>query len=218
VKAALKAISWAVALASAGVCCYLLYLLGFSGYADRERLEAFIASYGPAAPAAYFAVQFAQVLFAPIPGNVTGLVGGALFGIAYGSALGIGAMALGSTLLFCLGHRYGIRLAEKLFGAEKAEKYARALSTEKAKAALLWIFLLPFLPDDMVCLVAGAMKLRIRTFLAILIAGRAPSVVITSCVGAGIAGGELKAGLAAAAAYYTAVMIALRFAAKTAKN
>ncbi len=53
-------------------------------FTDREKIKALVASFGAAAPAAFILVQILQVIFAPVPGEATGFIGGYLFGAAKG--------------------------------------------------------------------------------------------------------------------------------------
>src|SRR4030042_4582069 len=75
-----------------------LYLLIFHSdiyltYLDRKRLAALVKSYGSFSPLIFVALQIFQVLFAPIPGEVTGFIGGFLYGNFFGvlySTIGLG--------------------------------------------------------------------------------------------------------------------------------
>ena len=56
-------------------------VLGYYKYFfDVKRLQKFLASFGPYAAGMFVTLQFLQVFLAPIPGEVTGFVGGFLFG------------------------------------------------------------------------------------------------------------------------------------------
>lgn len=62
----------------------LYFWLKANGYLEIftsvEALQAYVRGFGAWAPAIFILLQIAQVIFAPIPGNVTTLAGGALFG------------------------------------------------------------------------------------------------------------------------------------------
>jgi uncharacterized membrane protein YdjX (TVP38/TMEM64 family) len=53
---------------------------GYDLVCDRESLRQLVKSGGWAAPLIFVAIQIGQVLFAPIPGDVTGFLGGYIFG------------------------------------------------------------------------------------------------------------------------------------------
>ena len=66
---------------------------------DRERIKAFISSFGLGAPAVFMLIQILQVMFAPIPGEATGFIGGYLFGPGRGFLYSSVALAAGSLIL-----------------------------------------------------------------------------------------------------------------------
>src|SRR3974390_2672529 len=76
--------------------CILLYYYrdiflgvrqGFHFFRSRARVGAFVASFGPYASIVFIGLQILQVLIAPIPGELTGFIGGYLFGIKEGFIL-----------------------------------------------------------------------------------------------------------------------------------
>ena len=52
----------------------------YTFFSERDRIEKFILGFGIGAPEAFILVQILQVLFAPVPGEATGFIGGYLFG------------------------------------------------------------------------------------------------------------------------------------------
>jgi uncharacterized membrane protein YdjX (TVP38/TMEM64 family) len=63
---------------------------------------------------------------------------------------------------------------------ERVDDYAQ----RRGALAFLLIFLLPFLPDDACCFVAGLTPLRIRQLVVLAFVGRAPGVIISTWIGA----------------------------------
>lgn len=49
-------------------------------FSDREKSKAFISSFGMGAPVIFILFQILQVLFAPVPGEASGFIGGYIFG------------------------------------------------------------------------------------------------------------------------------------------
>ena len=54
---------------------------------DRERLSELLTSYGATSVFLFIALQIAQVVVSPLPGDVTGLLGGYLYGRSWGSSI-----------------------------------------------------------------------------------------------------------------------------------
>ena len=56
-------------------------------YSDKHYLKNLVASWGWMAPLVFIVIQALQVIISPIPGEITGPVGGALFGTLWGVRL-----------------------------------------------------------------------------------------------------------------------------------
>src|SRR5881409_3405758 len=85
---------WALASAIlAGLLALVIWLVATDApsirfivrlYRDKHFLKHTVAAWGWAAPVVFIAIQALQVIIAPIPGEITGPVGGALFGTWWG--------------------------------------------------------------------------------------------------------------------------------------
>lgn len=169
-----------------GFLIYGVYKIGLDTFSSQDKLITYIEQFGVYAPIVYFLLQFTQILFAPIPGNITGLAGGLLFGPFYGSILGILATIAGSTVMFFIGRKYGKKALKHFTTEENYQKYERRLSGKGAKTVLLGVFILPFMPDDAICLLAGIGEISFKDFLLLMAVGRIPSIIITTAMGAGL--------------------------------
>ncbi len=173
-----------------GLMGYMLYDMGFETLADRDKLTEYIGRFGVWAPMVFITIQTLQVIAAPIPGNITGLVGGAMFGMVWGSVYNSVSVVLGSMFMFWLGDKYGMAAVNKFVKPQTVEKYMPKLNGRKAKGVLLGLFLIPFAPDDAICLLAGITDLTFLQFLGYVIIGRIPSCIITNAMGAGLYSGS----------------------------
>jgi len=86
----------------------------YSFCTDREQIRTFISSFGAGAPAAFILWQILQVLFAPVPGEATGFIGGYIFGTAKGFVYSSIGLSFGSWLNFLIGRFLGERYIRKL--------------------------------------------------------------------------------------------------------
>lgn len=166
-----------------GFIGFLIALLLFTGYIfaakcgwldlfrDREAMQAFISRYDGYAIAVFIAVQFLQVTVLPLPSTITTLAGIALFGVwktmLYSS---IGIIA-GSMFAFFLGRTCGVKLIVWICGAKMFNKYRR-FAEGKDVLLLYAMFLLPFFPDDLLCLIAGLGTMSYRSFLIMMLITR----------------------------------------------
>jgi uncharacterized membrane protein YdjX (TVP38/TMEM64 family) len=154
-------------------------------FTSVKALREWVAQFGAAAPAVFFAVQIIQVIVSPIPGNVTTLVGGMLFG--FWPAFGLSTLAIltGSIIGFALARVFGRPLVVRLLGSEITERYLGALSS-RTRIVLALMFLLPFFPDDVLSFVAGLTAISWSFFVLISICTRPLGLMFSSLVGAGM--------------------------------
>lgn len=190
-----------------GLMAYCVYLIGFDTITDKDKLIEYIGRFGPLAPAVFFAVQFIQVIVAFIPGNVTGLAGGMLFGMFWGALISSVAIFAGSFVMFYAGRKYGRKIALRFVEEETIKKYEPRLAGKRAKTVLLMLYLIPFLPDDAICLVAGLTAMNYKSFTGIVIIGRIPSVIITNTIGAGFYSDNMTLIIILSVVYYIGVFL-----------
>ncbi len=150
---------------------------------DRGRVEAFVASFGTAAPLAFMAVQVFQVILAPIPGEATGFVGGYLFGAYAGCFYSTVALGLGSWINFLIGRYLGKRWVRRMMGIEKFGKFDHLIRHQGLLIVLLF-FLFPGFPKDYLCLFLGVSTIPMRVFLPMAVLGRIPGTMMLSLQGA----------------------------------
>ena len=153
-------------------------------FADPVALQALIKKAGPLGSGLFFLLQVAQVIFAPIPGNVTTLVGGVLFGFWKSFFISTLAIITGSTLAFWLARRFGMALIRRFVDEETIEKYVNLL---KGRSGLLLgiVFLFPFFPDDLLCFLAGMTPIRLPCFVLLVTLTRPWGLLVSSLIGSG---------------------------------
>lgn len=159
-----------------------------------EELREFILQYEFFAPLIFFILQIVQVIISPIPGNVTMIIGGNLFGAFYGLILNTMSIYIGSIIAFYLGRRFGKPLVVRLIGEGIYEKYNKIFE-EKYLISLFMIFLFPMFPDDALCLLTGISSVPTRIFLILLIVGRFPSILVSTLMGSGLFELTVRAGI-----------------------
>lgn len=151
---------------------------------NKEDVVTFVRSLGVFGLMAFVFLQIVQTVAAPIPGNIVGAVGGYLFGW-WGIFWTLIGSSLGFLIVFWLSRRFGRTLVEKIIKKQSLDKFDY-LTQEKGSSIFFLIFLIPGLPDDIVCYIAGLTTIPIKKLLALAIIGRLPSVIMTNMFGAGI--------------------------------
>jgi len=161
-----------------------------SVFTDRDRLSAAIRDTGPYGPLVFIGVQIVQTAIAPIPGQVTGIVGGAVFGW-WGLVWSLVGSIIGAYLVLRLIRRFGRPLAERIVSRKLLDKFDFAIQRQGVWPLFL-MFLLPIFPDSILCYIAGLTEIPIRTLMVIWIAGRTPSALVNNLIGEGMSRAALR--------------------------
>ncbi len=150
---------------------------------DREQIQQLISSFGSSAPPVFMLIQILQVMFAPVPGEATGFIGGYLFGTLPGFIYSSIGLTVGSWLNFMIGRFLGRRYVRKLIPARKFAKID-GLVKRQGIIILFILFLLPGFPKDYLCLALGLTTLPIKIFILMAAIGRMPGTFALSLQGA----------------------------------
>lgn len=170
-----------VVVAILGVMIYLAWPY-LSILNNPEQTRKLIVAAGAWGPLVFIMLQVAQVLIAPIPGQVVGFVGGYLFGPFWGLVYTLIGAGIGFTLIFILARKLGRPFVERFIKKELLEKFDH-LTNDKGVWVFFLIFLLPAFPDDAISLIAGLTTIKISTLILISLAGRLPGYAILSYTG-----------------------------------
>ena len=193
------------------VAVYLLarQYLGFMRTPATFRV--WLRSFGPWAPVVFVAVQTLQVLVAPIPGQAVGLASGYVFGVVYGTLYSMVGTLLGTTLAMAIARRYGRSYAERFVATDSLTRFDDAVADD-GYLAIFVSFLLPGLPDDVICFAAGLTRIPLSHLVVIALVGRFPSVLLLNLAGSQVADRQLAVAgaLLAALAVASALVIARR--------
>jgi uncharacterized membrane protein YdjX (TVP38/TMEM64 family) len=166
----------------------LYFIAANNGWLDVfksvEKLQEYISGFGIWAPLVFCAIQVLQVIISPIPGNITTLAGGLLFGFGSGFMYSYISIVLGSILAFALARAFGKPLVVRLVGEKITHKYMDVLSSRQ-KVVLILMFLLPFFPDDALCLIAGLSGISWGFFIVIQLLARPAGILFSALVGSG---------------------------------
>jgi uncharacterized membrane protein YdjX (TVP38/TMEM64 family) len=151
-------------------------------FLDRKRLAAFVKSYGSFSPIIFVSLQIFQVLFAPIPGEVTGFIGGFLYGNFFGVLYSTIGLGVGSWLAFIFARWAGQPLVERIISYKTIQRYDYLMAHQGTWIAFL-LFLIPGFPKDYLCYLLGLGHMNLKTFLIISTAGRFLGTLILTMQG-----------------------------------
>jgi uncharacterized membrane protein YdjX (TVP38/TMEM64 family) len=165
-------------LLSPGLRSDMVQVAHFLSALDVAALRDWILSFGAFSPIVYFLVVVAQVILSPIPAGLVTFAGAMIFGVSQGLALSMAGSVVGSVLVFTAARKWGEPLVIRLVGEEKFYKYSGRLDREG-----WWLFailLVPLMPDDAVCALAGLSAVTFGRFLVFMVVGRLPGATLTA--------------------------------------
>ena len=166
-------------------------------YTRRRRLARFLSSLGPYSAAVFMLLQALQVVISPLPGELTGVVGGYVYGVNVGFLFSTLGLTLGSWIAFELASIFGRPLVEKFVAKNILDKF-HFLPTNAGAVISFLLFIIPGFPKDYLCYILGLTGMNLGTFLIVSTLGRMPGTYLLTMQGASIGSGQ----------YETAIIIA----------
>jgi len=149
---------------------------------DQEQLALSLQKWGRWAPLITISLHILQVMTAPIPGTAIDAVNGLLFGPWLGTLYSMIGLITGSVTVMLLTRKFGRPLMERFIDPSSIERIDR-LVERRGSLVIFLIFLLPFLPDDAICFLAGLTPIPILELVLIAMIGRFPSVFLANLLG-----------------------------------
>lgn len=175
------------------IFCFLFLILGvflflkFTGFYEKinsvQKLKDAIISFGIYGKIFFVTLQFLQVTFLPIPSTIVTITGALIYGALEASLLSFAGILLGSAFAFYLGQSFGKKLVSFMVGEQSCRKWTAKLN--KAKYSFFIMMLLPFFPDDILCLVAGLTDMSWEFFIIVNLVSRPIGILITCYLGSG---------------------------------
>jgi uncharacterized membrane protein YdjX (TVP38/TMEM64 family) len=148
-----------------------------------DKLGRFLQSLGPYSPAVFVLLQILQVVAAPIPGELTGVAGGYVYGETFGFILSTIGLTIGSWVAFELASILGRPFVERFISQEVLHKFD-FLTTNTGTMICFFLFLVPGFPKDYLCFLLGLSRMKLTTFLVVSIIGRIPGTYLLTIQGA----------------------------------
>ncbi len=157
-------------------------------FTSGEELRTWVAARGAAAPLIFIAIQAIQVVIFIIPGEVSQIAGGWLFGTWLGTLFSIIGILLGSAVAFFLARLLGVPFVHALFSEAQVSKIEKFLASPRSKVVFFLLFVIPGIPKDYLCYVGGLSTLSFPLFTGISFLGRLPGIILSGVIGNAAAG------------------------------
>jgi uncharacterized membrane protein YdjX (TVP38/TMEM64 family) len=155
-------------------------------YRDKQYLKQSVRSWGWMAPLVFIGIQAMQVVISPFPGEITGPVGGALFGTAWGMAYSTIGLTVGTLLCFWIGRLWGEPFIRPWLSEHHWNRMNFILEAEGAIICFV-LYLIPGFPKDIISYLFGISPIKFGTFAVVSTLGRLPGTWISSYFGANVA-------------------------------
>lgn len=151
-------------------------------FSDQQLLTNWLQQWGAWVPFITIGLHVAQVLAAPIPGTAIDAANGYLFGVWLGTLYSMIGLITGSMIMLLLVRKYGRPLAERFVSTEKLQLFDSQVARYGAIFIFL-IFLFPFMPDDLMIIVAGLTSMPLIELFSLALVGRLPGVFVANWLG-----------------------------------
>ena len=151
-------------------------------FENNERIEEFLTSFGFGAPIIFIMLQTFQVVFAPIPGEASGVIGGYLFGTLPGMIYSTIGLSIGSWFNILIGRSFGKQFVRRLISDRRLIRFDRILKRQGVIVFFI-MFLFPGFPKDYLCFFLGLSNVPIRILVFIASVGRIPGTFLLSLQG-----------------------------------
>ncbi len=149
-------------------------------FTDREKMRLLLERAGFWAPLIFVFIQIVQCVIPIIPGGVSLLIGVYVFGPWMGFLYNYIGIILGSTAAFFLARIYGKAFVRVIVNEKSYNKYISWLDRNQKKFNVFFAvaMILPGMPDDIICMIAGLSKMKARTFILTLLWTKVPTIIL----------------------------------------
>lgn len=152
-------------------------------FASREQIVAQVRAAGAWGSLVLIGLIVAQTVVAPIPGQMINLVAGYLYGWAAALLYSWLGQLLGAALAMGLARTAGRPLVERLVPPATLDRLDR-LAVRQGWRFFFLVFLIPGLPDDVFCFLAGLTQLPLRLLIVLSATARLPGLFVSVWLGA----------------------------------
>ena len=127
----------------------------------------------------YVLIQILQVVILPLPAVVCYVPGARIWGAPMATLLASIGVIIGSVIAYFIGRVWGKKAVIWIAGKETTEKYS-AYFGKRGKGIFVIMQILPFFPDDILCMVAGLTSMNFAYFMVVMCTVR-PAIISIYC-------------------------------------
>lgn len=142
-----------------------------------------IRGYGYWGPAVLFLLFILQAFIAFIPGQALMIASGYIYGFIGGILITWTSLVLGGQIAFWLSRKFGRPFAEKWIAPATLDRWDKSAAGQGVAFYVITL-VMPLIPNDAMCYVAGLGNMEPRRFLLANMLGRGIASILTVTVGA----------------------------------
>ncbi len=131
----------------------------------------------------FIGIQILQVIVFMIPGEVTQAAGGFIFGAFPGVLLSSVGILVGSVCNYAVGKFLGKPFVQGVVGADRTGRFLELMGKGKVLAGFFLLFLIPGIPKDALCYIAGISGIGLVPFMVLSGLGRLPGIMGSAIIG-----------------------------------
>ncbi len=149
---------------------------------DAEKILALakmIENTGAWGMAVFVLLQILQIVILPLPAALCYIPGVQIWGELVATLLASAGVLIGSVIAYFIGKIWGRKAVVWIAGEETTQKYASYFG-KKGKTIFVLMQILPFFPDDILCMVAGLTSMNFAFFFVTMLVVR-PLIIAAYC-------------------------------------
>lgn len=144
----------------------IFYVTKILVFADIYGIENILIDHASTAKLLYFLICFLQPIILPIPEAVTIPAGSAVLGEFKGAIIGFLGSITGIVIMYLIARIGGLKLVSKIVKEKHLKKYQEYVLKNET-IILTLMFIIPILPDEIICVGAGISKVSFKRFFII---------------------------------------------------
>jgi uncharacterized membrane protein YdjX (TVP38/TMEM64 family) len=172
------------------VVSYLYFKKYYGFFHSPEKMKEWILSYGNYSVAIFLLIQIFQVVIFIIPGEVTQIAGGVLYGTLYGAILSLVGISIGSSICFGIVKVFGKKWVDKVISGKDLKFIKKMLDLGSKKNVIFAIHVIPGIPKDIIAYICGASNIKFRDYFVAATLGRIPGIIMSALFGANLMTGN----------------------------
>ncbi len=158
---------------------------------NRDMMVNYIRDKGAVGVLIFIGLQVLQVVVSFIPGEVTEITGGMVYGALLGYLFCAIGVLIGSILMYYTVKYFGRNMVTKVLASEKLSKYKFLHDEDKIELVVFILFFIPGTPKDLFTWLGPFIPLSAFKFFAISTIARIPSIISSTFAGASFQRGNI---------------------------